>query len=305
MSENAKILNEWCEQIASYPKLSLSEAIKMYQLFLRADNQKEKLKIREEIICGTLHIMAEFIAANSCFFINNGTFDMNDVINACNEEWIKAIDSGILLKKTFISQILNHLFWEHVSESIIDNHFKENNNYIFHGPILTDLIYETMVSQDNGELLDYENIFRSLNDKTTFEKARKVQETTYLLINIAKLLKNKKIKFSREEVNKFKYLLICYAEELAKTDISVLKEENFADNIINELYFEKLLAVIKSKLSKFELDIFFASCGFYQEESKSLKEIAKNLGLTNQKVLQIRKRTLKEIRDLMNIKHKR
>lgn len=106
MENNERILKEYGKQIASYSKLTYSEAKDLYTKYVNTEDSKEKKKYMDELILGTLYVVYKYIKEKDVLMFCTRDYDANDIISAFNETWIRRLHDGALLKATCYSAIL-------------------------------------------------------------------------------------------------------------------------------------------------------------------------------------------------------
>lgn len=95
MSKNSEILNNWNKDISNYPHLKFDEAVCLY-----------KQGKRNEVICGTLYKIYDFVSKDVLKKINNSSYDLEDIISSVTVAWIEVLDEGILEKVIKIDDYL-------------------------------------------------------------------------------------------------------------------------------------------------------------------------------------------------------
>lgn len=105
------------------------------------------------------------------------------------------------------------------------------------------------------------------------------------------------ISFGKDKVDKFKYLLIHYALELLRIDLSQIKCITTEELVISHLYDEEVAnLVLKSNLSDREKTIIQMCFGLGNTESKSIDEISSIYMLSRCRILQIEAKALRKLR---------
>ena len=107
------VLETWYKEISVYEKLNLNDAKILYNDMIGC-NVKDKESIRERLITGMLYLIPNFISKSLFPYIRGNNYDMNDIINSCNEELINVIDNGKLLEISYYTQLFDERFYGNV-----------------------------------------------------------------------------------------------------------------------------------------------------------------------------------------------
>ena len=100
----------WKEQISSFEKLDISAARALYIQYINCYDESLKKEYFDKIILGTLYVVVNYVENSNLEIFDCGSYDIDDIMNACLETWIKHIKEGELLKVQFYSQIFNKEF---------------------------------------------------------------------------------------------------------------------------------------------------------------------------------------------------
>lgn len=300
MGENTRIFLEWQEQIKNFPKLEFNDAKKLYKALLKEENLLEQKKIRDELICGTLHFIGKQISNNHLFFIKSIHFDMNDVIDAYIEEWIKEIDAGRLLYTERLSSIFDITFISRVVSNLIGK--KDNSELSI--PNFSDfLIQYITIKGENGKVKrgDFFSLIRQ--NLTQYD-----EDYLFMVYNILEKLANAfeeyGIEINKTNAKKFKYLLIMYAMELMRADIDKIKVEDVSEQVIDRLYGARVVqSVLSSDLTDREKDVLVMHFGLNGSNSCNYDTIAQKHKITKSRVLQIECRALRRLRHPSRLKN--
>ena len=297
MEENKKILECWQKEIEMYPKISFKEAKNLYHIFLSIENNQEKQNIRDKIILGTLHLISNYINNNILYFAQNSLFDMNDVINASIEEWIKKIDAGVLETISRPSHIFNSTFTSSIIHNLIGNNYSLNENTALTVRNFSNVLISYLKLKQKECTVSYYDFLNLLDEKTIFFSEELLYATYNILNTISNLLVESEISIGKDKVDKFKYLLIHYALELLRIDLSQIKCITTEELVISHLYDEEVAnLVLKSNLSDREKTIIQMCFGLGNTESKSIDEISSIYMLSRCRILQIEAKALRKLR---------
>ena len=299
MEEGERILALWQEQIDEFPKLKFGEAKKLYQAFLKEESKQEQKKIREEVICGTLHFIGKQIENNPFFFLPNRLFDMNDVINTYVEEWIKQIDTGSLLNIERLSYIFNATFTFNVVANLINK--KDNNDFsIPDFPKL--LINYVALKKEKGQVSW--NDFLDMTGWNLLEYNKIDLLTIYkILETLTNVMAKYEIEIGFTKAQQLKYLLILYARELLQVDIHEVACVDVSKEVIERMYCTQAIkSILDSDLTDREKDVLVMHFGLNDSNSSNYDVIAKKYDVTRFRIMQIEAKALRRLRHPSRLK---
>lgn len=276
------------KQISKYKKLSIAEA---KELLILADNTAD-LKLKEkyinEVILGTLYKVCNFIESID-FLIDNKEYDMDDIILTFCEVWIKHIKNGELLNVDSFSSVLLTPFLAEVSNLILN----EKIDYLemFHTSKykLINLFKDYIILKNNGN--------SELNDLINNSPINKYIITIFDNIY-------EKFDFSDEEISRNK--IYSFFQILISSGLKERLNKNFVDEhiyeeeIINNKFYSDFNIAVKETLSDYHMDIINKRFGF-DDEAKTLEEVASIYGVTNENIRQIEAKALKKLRRTRSI----
>lgn len=207
MNYNKKILHEWGETIKKYKRLTLKQAQEIYIKLKKCNNPKLKKELRDELITGTLYQVYNFINKNGYTYIKSISFDMNDIISATIESWIKLLDSGdIMDEKKFMQQIKSS-FYKNVNENLGTKFEINPKEYLYSKKAFIDLIVDYINIKEVNPHFDYYELSKYIKENLKYhELLRGVNNAYYELEQLknGKRLKNTEWeKYQTERVNKY------------------------------------------------------------------------------------------------------
>lgn len=295
-NRNKRVLEEWQEQIKNLPKIRLQDAQRLYQKLLEEEKKDEKAKIREELIISTLYIVSHFLEKNIHYFTNSGLFDMNDIINVCNEEWIKYIDEGALLNISAYSQILGMQYFTRIVFSLIGDHKDIIDITILNSSNFAKILNDFILLKSKKEKITYLDFLKYFNlEDSSVEYL--TQHTYQILTILAEFYLKINQPITQNKINYLKYLLVHYAEEMLKinlTDLYYDMESIVIDKMCNEEFIKVILEdpTIKDR----EKEIIVLRFGLLNNYRWSYSELAQKLGVSREYVRQIEAKVLRELR---------
>ena len=90
-------LEMWFERIKNYPQLKLDEAQKLYTEMIKENDNDKKINIRNNLINSTLYVVLNYLKNSDLDILENGSYDMDDIVSSTIEYYINEIDN--VLKK--------------------------------------------------------------------------------------------------------------------------------------------------------------------------------------------------------------
>ena len=276
------------KQISKYKKLSIAEA---KELLILADNTadlKLKEKYTNEVILGTLYKVCNFIESID-FLIDNKEYDMDDIILTFCEVWIKHIKNGELLNVDSFSSVLLTPFLTEVSNLILNEKIDYLEMFHTSKDKLINLFKDYIILKNNGN--------SELNDLINNSPINKYIITIFDNIY-------EKFDFSDEEISRNK--IYSFFQILISSGLKERLNKNFVDEhiyeeeIINNKFYSDFNIVVKETLSDYHMDIINKRFGF-DDEAKTLEEVASIYGVTNENIRQIEAKALKKLRRTRSI----
>ena len=276
------------EQISKYKKLSIAEA---KELLILADNTadlKLKEKYTNEVILGTLYKVCNFIESID-FLIDNKEYDMDDIILTFCEVWIKHIKNGELLNVDSFSSVLLTSFLAEVSNLILNEKIDYLEMFHTSKDKLINLFKDYIILKNNGN--------SELNDLINNSPINKYIITIFYNIY-------EKFDFSDEEISRNK--IYSFFQILISSGLKERLNKNFVDEhiyeeeIINNKFYSDFNIAVKETLSDYHMDIINKRFGF-DDEAKTLEEVASIYGVTNENIRQIEAKALKKLRRTRSI----
>ena len=334
MPKNKEILNEFENQIKQYKQLKLNEAQELYNKIIECEDNKLKKQLRNELITGTLYVIYETINSNELVYMNSSYYDMNDIINAIIEIWIKKIDSGEILKVDRFHKIFNYDFYNKISESFGIKNEIDIKEYLCDIKLFTGLIADYLNEKEKNENLDYYELIKYMREKPNYQQLLKTVDNNYynlkkyensdicineywknwlkehinesntaffeLFDGIIKSfeLDGKKLKCSKTTLYKIRNLIINNGLEYNRKNIEELTIKNLEDSLYEKELRQSLIEIIDecSGISDLQKQIVFKRFGLFDGTPKTLEEIGQEFGLTKEYVRQVEGAMLRKLR---------
>lgn len=300
IDNNNLILEDWKHQISSFKKLNINEAKELYQKAISTNDNNLRKRYIDTIILGTLYVVYNYIERNNLELFCSSTFDMNDIISAFNEVWIRKINNGELLNInrfsllftfTYFRDVCNQLIGE---EIVVDEQFKINTDNF----IMLFLEYVKLKNKDNKELLKkyYENRYNTYINYNVMNLFEKI----YSNLNFDKI-----DDLNLNKTKMYYYLkLIINIGLLQNLSDEYADETNMEDKIINEIFFESFIKdvdyVIKDERQK---QVIHQRFGLDSGIFSTLDDIANVHNVSRERVRQIEVKSLRYLRRSEKIKN--
>ena len=299
MNKNITILDNWNKEISIYDRLDLKSAKELYIEIKNETNEKTKLRKRNKLIEGTLYVIYEHIK-NKLYFLYSSKYDMDDIINICNEIWTIMIDNGKLENINYFSNMFDNKFYSLLTEKLVNNKYSIGENIICNVDNITKLlsIFTEYMEKNN---FNYEEFISLISKKTninmhmynTFNMIETLNLLNYLYEYLEKnYAENKKI--SKNYLNMIKYILLNDYPEVPLQEYQI---EDFSNPVINNIYYQKILDIIlKMNLSDRELDILKRRFGIFESKIQCYQELAKEYNVSIHRIRDIEAKTIRKIR---------
>lgn len=301
------VLDNWCCGINQYEKLNFNDARELYIKMINSDECSKEI-LRERIITGTLYLIPKFINRSLFPFIKGGSYDIDDVINACNEVWINVIDNGGLLNVSFFSELFDDSFYNNVINQFVYRYdlysdFNINNELFVH------MLHWYINNALGGVEIDYDYFLEHLNSytKVLFDKHLMVSPckdplSIYeMIVSIyEQLVKNGycEEKISERKLLLLKNMLIDNVMYCSSKDVFNEKEDDYSVFYLNNVLKEEIMDVIlsNSNLSKKQMDMLLYRYGIIDGEYKTFEATGKKFGVSKERIFDSEKRVIHKIR---------
>lgn len=290
MTTNEKILEQWSKQIAQIPKLEFKEAQVLTVQMNTTSNETERAEIREKLINGTLYLVCKEIK-KYLITINGSHFDIEDIINEANNQWISIIDSSRILSANFFQELFDSVFYSNLCNNLVPEKFPIHE-YLNLSSINISILLEAFIEQKNhnedlsisefSEYLLVNSQYEKYYWKLTAEENIKMFYNLFYLFNAIykSLSKNKEgqvEKICQKKLYLSLYLFIDSAHYNYSPSIKDMIYEDPTSKIDQEILDEHLFELIKKlNLPEFKKKIFIRNLGLDGEDPITLEKIAHN-----------------------------
>ncbi len=321
MGKNNKefdILKNWEEQVKVYPRLNIDEARDLYIKAINTVNEDEKTKLMNKVIEGTLYVIVNYVRSNKLGNINNVSYDVGDIINTCNELWVKEIYDGALLKVDAFSKILKSSFVSKLSQILNETSFTATDVSLFTSDIFVNILFECInhhkiygklsfkefceivanyfnIKDDNF----YPQVGARLND-LGLSDAGLTKQTYELIEYIIDSIKDKNddINLSRTKISNYLALLIDTGIQGLRVNLDLVYENDFADILTKNMVLSDFVedAFSCEGLDDRKKDILNRFYELHDYEKQDVNAIADVHGLSKARTYEIRNKAIRLIR---------
>lgn len=339
MSKNKEILNKWKQEIKDYEKLTLQQSQEIYINIIKCDNEKTKKQLRDKLITGTLYVIHNFIENNGYTYMNGISYDMDDIINATVETWIKRLDSGEILNVDNLKKIITRDFYNEINENMGVNIDIDSKEYLYS---IRDFIefaadyikikeknpdtkyieiieylkskkeYYPLLKRINNAYYELKQYEEGTREKNTYhEEWLKKHINEYdmssfeLLDGIIKSLESEeKVHLPKTVLYNLRFLAISNGLEYQKSNIDNITYDNLEEIIDQKELRKTLIEMIEncSGVSDVHKKIIYKRFGFLDGTPKTLEETAYELNHTKEYVRQSEAKLLRKLRSPLRAK---
>ena len=111
-------LDSYFEMFNDSKKLNIKEAKLLAKKIKESTNEKEKDKLREELLMGTVYQVCKFIKENDLLFLCEiGYVEFDDLISSLILAWVENLDSELLNVGRFVT-LFSRDYFENVAERL-------------------------------------------------------------------------------------------------------------------------------------------------------------------------------------------
>lgn len=298
-------LKFWSKEIEKFEKIDLKTAKKLNKKMLDTKDKEERIEIRNNIINSTLYVILNFLNNSDLEILENGYYDMEDIISATIEFYIKELNSGKILTINNFSKMFNSNYYSYLNSIFV--------------PFKDDISISKVIGIENfGELMEIYLYLKRNKEKVTFEEyfeLIKSKRWKYVSKELCyKSFKEfesiyKKIKIDDESIpskTKLKHMrhLLVGISLYEKLNSEMEITEDFEDNLIDRYETACLVNKILTSedLNNLEVSVLVNRFGLKDGKIKTLSEVGSMLGCSKEYIRQIEAKTIRKIRRKYNKK---
>ncbi len=302
MKNNKEILREWDETIAVYPKYPFLEAKKLYIDYLKSNDNK----LKDNLIVGTLYVVGNFIENNGLIYLNSASYDMSDIINACNEIWIGKINSGALLNANNFREMFDYDFYNKLLESLNINKLAVGE-MMFNIKMFMSLLVDYIKLKQDDINFNTNKFIKYIKDNPKYADILFSPYDDYCNVDFINLfdaiiksfeLEDDDLNITKTKLEKIKYILISNGLEYLRTDIERIVCSDTTEVWLDKYAKEEIMNLIfkGDRLNDMQKDVLSKRYGLQGERRWSLEEVGKYYNVSKER---IRQREGKALRRLM------
>ncbi len=303
-------LNQWYNQISSFPKLNISSAQNLYNKAINTQDKKLKNQYLNDLIYGTLYVVYEYIKRNELDIFISSSYDMNDIINTFNEVWIKKIYNGELLKVDRYSLLFTSSFFSEVYNKLCGDKIIVSDQFEVSIDCFSDLLESYIQYKNSGSNIKFKEIIKETffnRDRNRWSYAiyNDVLRVIPLLDKIYNNLNFNKIddlNIGKSKIKDYLRLMINIGliEPISK---EILDKNNIEKNITNNMVMKNFINDIDNVITDDRArQIIHDRFGLDNNNPQFLEEVGKKHNLTKARVGQIEAKTLRLLRKNQTIR---
>lgn len=298
-------LKFWSKEIEKFEKIDLKTAKKLNKKMLDTKDKEERIEIRNNIINSTLYVILNFLNNSDLEILENGYYDMEDIISATIEFYIKELNSGKILTINNFSKMFNSNYYSYLNSIFV--------------PFKDDISISKVIGIENfGELMEIYLYLKRNKEKVTFEEYLElIKSKRWKYVSKELCYKGfkefesiyKKIKIDDESIpskTKLKHMrhLLVGISLYEKLNSEMEITEDFEDNLIDRYETACLVNKILTSedLNNLEVSVLVNRFGLKDGKIKTLSEVGSMLGCSKAYIRQIEAKTIRKIRRKYNKK---
>ena len=307
MGNNLEILNEWDKTISSYHTFKFVEAREIYQKIVNISDSNLKRQYMHELIIGTLYVVSNFIKSNGLLYLNSVSYDMNDIISISNEIWLSKINSGKLLEVNSFREMFDSDYYNELCSSLGVTKYSISENTILDINTFIDLLMDYIKLKEKDIDFDYSKLLKFMKNNRRY--TRTINKIYYYGNNVdfCKIfdaiiksfeLEDEDLNISKTKLNKIKYILISNGLEYLRGDINDVIVGDTTDSYIDACCRKQVVDILlNSHLDDSLKDILVKRYGIFDGKCRTLGEVAKEHGVTRERIRQKETKALQKLRN--------
>lgn len=292
-------LEEWHNQIALFPKLKIKEAQVLYQKALDTQNETLKKQYIDELILGTLYVVYEFVKRNELELFRTATYDINDIMSAFNEAWIKKLYRGELLKVNRFSLLFTSTYFKEVYYNLGGEEISINDMFGISADLVSELLVTYIEFKNTSQSADFMDLvkvkyYQQIN--WSFENV--IRSMIPLFEKIYNILISYKEDLNLPKTKMLAYLKLVISlgilEPLTNTIAMTDMEDKILQGIVLKKFREEVVQVFENE--ERTKQIIQERYGLGDNEPLNSKKVGDSHGISLARVNQIEAKALRKLR---------
>ncbi len=296
-----KELEQWYNQISSFPKLKITEAQDLYQKAIGTKDENLKKAYMDKLILGTLYVVYEYIKRNGLELFVSSSYDMNDIISSFNAVWIKKLYNGDLLNVDRYSLLFTSPYYNDVYNNLYGDEIIINEQFKVSIDCFVELLTTYVLYKNKGTSKPFREVIEEkyFNDIWSYCIYKDVMNTISLLEKIYSNLNfDKQDDLNLGKTKTADYLrLIINIGLLEPISNEVADKNDMEDSITTNILMGDLIRDVDSALTnERERQIIHERYGLDNGIPLYLSDVGKIHGLSKDRIRQIEAKALRKIR---------
>lgn len=242
LNENINILERWHQSISKYPILDIMDVRSLIKEYINETDETKKINIRNKIVLGTQEYVYRFLKESIFIPIICNWFNMEDVISASIESWIRNLEyynKKVIIKlceNKYQNSIYERAFIKNILCYLGNNNMASfASSFKFNGRManFSDWYYLYLKEKENNPNYSFEDFKLTIKEvaNENDEFLRKIYDIFRYLSKVI-VIDSKYL--TMDFIEKVKYLLASYTNMIIVDDKNISLEEDWVDNIINK-----------------------------------------------------------------------
>ena len=306
MGNNLEILNEWNKTISSYHTFKFIEAQELYHKLMNMTDDNLKKQYMQELIMGTLYVVSKFINSNGLLYLHSSSYDMNDIISISNEIWLSKINSGKLLEINSFREMFDSDYYNELCSGLGITKYSISENTILDINTFIDLLMDYIKLKEKDIDFDYSKLLEFMKSDRRYTGT--INKIYYYGNNVdfCKIfdaiiksfeLEDEDLNVSKTKLDKLKYILISNGLEYLRADINDVIVVDTTDSYLDACCRKQIVdIVLNSHLDDSLKDILVKRYGIFDGRCRTLEEVAKDHGVTRERIRQKEAKALRMLR---------
>ena len=291
------------EQIYSFDKLKIEEAKKLYLKAISSPDEQTKRVYLDKLILGTLYVVYNYIDRTNLKMLEGSQYDLEDIQSAFTEIWIKRIENGDLLNVERYSLLFTISFFNDVYKNLVGSEIYVSDQFGYTNDQLIELFYTYVQLKNTGKSFTYKDLIETIREKNrnfyVGDTYRTYGDSILLLLEgMYNALNIDKVEDIDLNVTKiYDYIKLLTSNGLFDKISNDIKAEDMHEKVLNDAIYENFVNDIDESLpNERRRIVIHERFGLDGELPKTLDDIAKELGITSERVRQIEAKSLIQLK---------